>query len=67
MLIEIIIGEFQELFRVVTIVRLQSLQRRNREKEGYWDGVSSLPESNRSAISPDFRVRRGLGLRTQTV
>ena len=30
-------------------------------------GVSSLPERNKDVISPDSRIRRGLGRRTQTV
>ena len=36
-------------------------------KKGCWDGVSSLPEKNRSAICPDSKIRRGPGFRTQTV
>ena len=65
--IEIVIGDCQKPFRVITIVPLQSLQRKTREKERCWHGVSILPDRNRNAFSPDYRIRRGLGPRTQTV
>ena len=31
------------------------------------DDVSSLPKRNKDVTSPDFRIRRGLGPKTQTV
>ena len=36
-------------------------------KEGCWDDGSSLPKRNKDVTSPDSRIRRGLGSKTQTV
>ena len=59
--IEIVLGNYQEAFRVVTIVPLQLLQSRTREKRRVLGRRVQPSGKKKEYISPDSRTRRGLG------